>query len=67
MKITFYLLASSPAKSNKENLICQIIIPDEATLHAHSSLFENMGRILVVFKHKYFHFVDRKISLTNEE
>ena len=32
MEINFYLLASSPAKSNKENLICQIIIPDKATL-----------------------------------
>ena len=68
MKLNFYLMASFPAKSNncnKENLICQIILPDRNT--AHSSLFEYMVLILVGFKHKYFHFIDRKIFSTNKE
>ena len=65
MKLNFYLMAGFPAKSNKENLICQIILPDRNT--AHSSLFEYMVLILVGFKHKYFHFIDTKIFLTNKE
>ena len=65
MKLNFCLLASFPAKSNKENLICQIILLDRNT--AHSSLFEYMVLILVGFKHKYFHFIDTKIFLTNKE
>ena len=67
MKLNFYLMAGFPAKSNKENLICQIILPDRNT--AHSSLFEYMVLILVGFKHKYFHFIDTKIFLPtrNEE
>ena len=51
--------------ASQENLICQIILPDRNT--AHSSLFEYMVLILVGFKHKYFHFIDTKISLTNKE
>ena len=38
MKINFYLLASSPAISNKESIICQIILPDKATLLNHHFL-----------------------------
>lgn len=54
MELNFYT-ASSSAKKQQGNIVRILYFSDKAKL------------ILAGFKHKYFHFIDRKISLTNKE
>lgn len=50
--------ASSSAKSNKKKFYIVIRI---------LYFSDKVKLILVGFKHKYFHFIDRKFAVTNEE